>query len=161
MLDKRIAFIDTLMKLAEKDDRIILLVADVGFKHADRFKEKFPDRYFNFGVTEQSIVIIAAGMALSGLKPYVYSMRNFVLYRPYEMVRNGIVLHGANVKLVGVSGAGGYKFLGRSHNDAFEGEHIRTAETLGLRVRQPQDEKETTRVVCEEDADPTPCYIAL
>lgn len=161
MFDKRVAFIDTLMVLAERDRRIVLIVADVGFKHADRFKEKFPDRYLNLGVTEQSIVIIAAGMALAGMKPWVYSMSNFVLYRPYEMVRNGIVFHNANVKLIGVSGAGRYGFLGRSHNDAFDGEHIKTAETLGLRVRQPIEARDVSNVVLEENADPTPVYIPL
>ncbi len=114
--DSRRVFIDTLIELAEKDDKIVLIVPDVGFNYIEKFQERFPNRYFNFGVTEQSTVMIAVGLALSGLKPYVYSMINFVLFRPAEMVRNGIVCHKANVKLIGVRGSEKYKFLGFSHN---------------------------------------------
>lgn len=114
--DLRKTFIETLIELAKKDETIILLVPDVGFNFLEQFQRRFPDRFFNTGVTEQSTMIIAAGLALSGLKPYVYSMINFVLFRPYEMVRNAIGYHNANVKLFGVKGSEKYKFLGFSHN---------------------------------------------
>src|SRR3990167_3410963 len=114
--DKRREFIDTLIELAEKDDRVVLVVPDVGFLYIEEFQKRFPGRYFNFGVTEQSTIMIAVGLALSGFKPYVYSMINFVLFRPAEMVRNGIVCHRANVKLLGVKGSAAYSFLGFSHN---------------------------------------------
>lgn len=114
--DTRRTFIDELIKLARKDPKIVLIVPDVGFNYIEEFQREFPDRFFNFGVTEQSTVLIAAAMALDGLKPYVYSMINFVLFRPYEMVRNGIGYHQANVKLIGVKGSEKYKFLGFSHN---------------------------------------------
>src|SRR3990167_8842820 len=103
--DTRRIFIDTLIGLAEKDDTIVLIVPDVGFNYIEEFQKRFPDRYFNFGVTEEATMLIAAGMALSGLKPYVYTMINFIVFRPFEMVRNGIALHNANVKLLGVKGS--------------------------------------------------------
>ena len=131
--DTRRTFIDELIKLAEKDPAIVLIVPDVGFNYIDAFKERFPNRYFNLGVTEQSTVMIAVGMALSGLKPYVYSMINFVLFRPYEMVRNGVVHHKANVKLMGVKGSSSYKFLGFSHNMTDDDEDLSAANALGLR----------------------------
>ncbi len=161
MLDKRVVFIDKLMELAERDERIVLIVADVGFKHADRFKEKFPDRYFNLGVTEQSIVIIAAGMALSGLKPYVYSMINFVLYRPYEMVRNAIVQHQADVKLIGVSGSAAYKFLGFSHNNLHPEEDFEVCRNIGLRSFAPTTEEGVISATVSSYKDNKPAYIKL
>src|SRR3990167_7108761 len=114
--DSRRVFIDTLIELAEKDKDIILVTCDVGFNYVTKFQEKFPAQFFNFGVTEQSTIMICVGLALSGKKPWFYSMINFVLFRPYEMVRNGVVKHNANVKLIGVSGSEKYKFLGFSHN---------------------------------------------
>lgn len=161
MLDRRVAFINTLMALAEKDERIVLIVADVGFKHADRFKEKFPDRYLNLGVTEQSIVIIAAAMALSGLKPYVYSMINFVLYRPYEMVRNAVVQHKADVKLIGVSGSAAYKFLGFSHNNLHPEEDFEVCRNIGLRQYHPSTEEGTISATVDSYKSSEPCYIRL
>lgn len=131
-LDSRRIFIDTLIELAEKDDTIILIVPDVGFNYIEKFKEKFPNRFFNFGVTEQSTILIATALALSGFKPYVYSMINFVLFRPYEMVRNGIVGHKANVKLIGVKGSEKYKFLGFSHNMTRGNEDMAACSVLRL-----------------------------
>lgn len=116
MTDLRNKFIETLMDLAENDTEIILLVPDVGFNFLEKFQKRFPDRFINTGVTEQSTMIMAAGLALSGMKPYVYSMINFVIFRPYEMVRNAVCHHNANVKLFGVKGSEKYKFLGFSHN---------------------------------------------
>src|SRR3990167_11231260 len=130
--DSRRVFIDTLIELAEKDDKIVLIIPDVGFNYIEKFQERFPDRFFNFGVTEQSCILIAAAMALDGFKPYVYSMINFVLFRPYEMVRNGIVHHNANVKLIGVRGSEKYKFLGFSHNMTDDEEDVRTCNNLEL-----------------------------
>lgn len=145
--DNRRVFIDTLIELAEKDDKIVLIVPDVGFNYIEKFKEKFPDRFFNFGVTEQSVILIASAMALAGFKPYVYSMINFVLFRPYEMVRNGIVHHNANVKLLGVKGSSSYKFLGFSHNMTSEVEDVRTCENLGLPAYTPQNTDEVRKVI--------------
>ena len=122
--DSRRIFIDTLIELAEKDDKIILIVPDVGFNYIEEFQKKFPQRYFNLGVTEQSVILVAAAMALDGWKPYVYSMINFVAFRPFEMVRNGIAFHNANVKLIGVKGSEKYKFLGFSHNMSFYNEDV-------------------------------------
>src|SRR3990167_5792419 len=128
--DSRRILIDTFCELAEQDDKLVLIVPDVGFNYIEEFQKRFPNRFFNFGVTEQSTIMIAVGLALSGFKPYVYSMINFVLFRPYEMVRNGIVHHKANVKLIGVKGSEAYKFLGFSHNMNDDDEDKRTCENL-------------------------------
>ena len=165
--DNRRAFIDTLIELAEKDDKIILIVPDVGFNYIEKFKEKFPERYFNFGVTEQSTVMIAVGLSLSGFKPYVYSMINFVLFRPYEMVRNGIVHHKANVKLLGVKGSSAYKFLGFSHNMNDDEEDIQACNNLGLRCYIPEkgthgtSQDRVKHTVFNSYMDPSPAYIRL
>src|SRR3989344_3325732 len=110
--DTRRAFIDTLNELAEHDPNIIVIICDVGFNYLDDPKNKF--KVLNLGVTEQSSIIIASALALSGFKPYFYSMINFVTMRPYEMLRNAICYHNANVKLIGVKGSEKYKFLGFS-----------------------------------------------
>ena len=73
--DTRRTFIDTLIELAEKDDKVVLVLCDTGFNYVEDFKKRFPDRIFNFGITEQSTVMICVGLALSGFKPYFYSMR--------------------------------------------------------------------------------------
>ena len=159
--DTRRVFIDTLIELAEKDDKIVLIVPDVGFNYIEKFKEKFPDRFFNFGVTEQSVILIASAMALHGFKPYVYSMINFVLFRPYEMVRNGIVHHNANVKLLGVKGSSSYKFLGFSHNMIHEREDVEACEALQLDCYVPQDVDEVRKVIINTYENEKAAYVRL
>jgi transketolase len=128
----------------------------------DDFQKRFPDRFFNLGVTEQSTITIAAGMALSGLKPYVYSMINFVVFRPYEAVRNAVCLHNANVKIIGVKGSEKYKFLGFSHNLIAEDEEIKVLERLpnfkSFVVEKPEEVK---KVILETYNTNSPCYIRI
>lgn len=160
--DTRREFLETLIELAEKDDKIVLIIPDVGFNYIEEFQQKFPDRFFNFGVTEQSAMIIAAGLALSGYKPYIYSMINFVVFRPYEMVRNAVCMHNANVKIIGVKGSEKYKFLGFSHNLIAENEDIKALENLpNLKSFIIEDPKDVKKIILDTYNDDSPCYIRL
>ncbi len=158
--DLRKAFVDCLMTLANKDDKIVFIIPDVGFSFIEQFKEKYPDRFFNFGVTEQSTMIIAAGMALQGFKPYVYSMINFSVFRPFEMIRNAVVMHKANVKILGVSGSEKYKFLGFSHNMLFENEDTYHLKRY-MKTYSPKSSKAVWKAVTDSHASEKPTYIRL
>lgn len=116
MTNGRKAFLEKLTELAEKDPKVIFIVGDVGFSFIEEFKKKFPNQFLNTGVLEQSMMGIACGLARAGWKPYVYTMINFIVFRPFEQVRNDICYSNANVKLVGVEGSSAYRFLGYSHN---------------------------------------------
>ncbi|MFA5386564.1 MAG: hypothetical protein WC297_02800 [Candidatus Paceibacterota bacterium] len=158
--DTRRTFVETLNKLAENDPNIVVIIPDVGFNYLDDPKNKF--KVLNLGVTEQSTMIIAAGMALSGLKPYVYSMINFVTFRPYEAVRNAVCLHNANVKIIGVKGSEKYKFLGFSHNLIIENEEIKALENLpDFKCFIAEDIEEVKRVILETYKTNLPCYIRI
>jgi len=160
--DTRREFIDTIITLAEKDDKVVLIVPDVGFNYIEEFRKRFPDSFFNFGVTEQSTMTIAAGLALSGFKPYVYSMINFVAFRPYEAVRNAICLHNTNVKIIGVKGSEKYKFLGFSHNLIAEKEEIKVLEHLpNLKSFIAKTPEEVRRVIFDTYKINSPCYIRI
>ena len=159
--DSRRIFIDTLIELREKDDRIMLIVCDVGFNYCEKFAERFPESYKNFGVTEQSSVIIAAAMALAGFKPYFYSMINFVLFRPAEMVRNAVVKHNANVKLIGVKGSSAYRFLGFSHNLLHDKEDFNFCDNIGLQWYNPQDNQAVKEIILTGHQENKPAYIRL
>ena len=157
--DTRRAFIDTLNELAEHDPNIIVIICDVGFNYLDDPKNKF--KVLNLGVTEQSSIIIASALALSGFKPYFYSMINFVTMRPYEMLRNAICYHNANVKLIGVKGSEKYKFLGFSHNIS-QDEDIKILSHLpNFKIFVPKNPEEIKRIVLESYKIKGPAYIRL
>lgn len=158
--DNRREFIDTLVELAEKDPTIVLIVPDVGFLYIDKFAERFPDRYFNLGVTEEATMLIASGMALAGLKPYVYSMINFVAFRPFEMVRNGIACHNANVKILGVKGSTAYKFLGFSHNMLYNNEDTYILKKY-LKCYTPKNTSQVRKTIINSYKSEKPAYIRL
>ena len=158
--DTRRIFVETLNELAINDPSIILIVPDVGFNYLDDKVIKF--KVFNFGVTEQSAMIIASGLALSGFKPYIYSMINFVVFRPYEMVRNAVCMHNANVKIIGVKGSEKYKFLGFSHNLLYENEDIKVLENLpNFKTFVITDPKEVRETILNTYKNNSPCYIRI
>ena len=158
--DARRIFVETLNELAEHDPNIVVIICDVGFNYLDDPKNKF--KVLNLGVTEVSSIIIASALALSGFKPYIYSMINFVTFRPYEAVRNAVCLHKANVKIIGIKGSEGYKFLGFSHNLIAENEEIKVLEHLpNLKSFIVDNPEEVKKVILETYKMSSPCYIRI
>lgn len=101
-----------LAQWAEKDDKIIVLDGDLGRGMFDEFKAKFPGRYFNMGVCEQSMIGVAAGLALEGFTPFVYSITPFLLERPFEQIKIDVDHQKTNVKLIGFAD---YPGMGPTH----------------------------------------------
>ena len=86
-------FINRLVKEASKNKRIVLLVGDLGYNVVEPFKNKFPNRFYNVGISEQSMIGIASGLALNGYHVFVYSIANFPTFRCAEQIRNdGIII---------------------------------------------------------------------
>jgi transketolase len=112
----RAAFTRTLVELAERDPRIVLLTGDLGFMALEPFSERFPKRFFNVGVAEQNMVGLATGLAEAGFIPFVYSIVTFATLRPYEFIRNGPILHQFPVRIVGVGGGYEYGTAGPTHH---------------------------------------------
>ena len=74
-------------ELANKDKKIVLLVGDIGYGIFNDFRSKHPKRFFNLGICEQSLIGTASGMALEGLKPWVYTITPFLIERPFEQIK--------------------------------------------------------------------------
>lgn len=131
--------INTIIPYAKTDKRIVLLVCDMGFGVCDNFKKKFPKRIFNMGIMEQGTVGIAAGMAMSGFVPIVYSIVNFLVFRAIEQIRNDVVLQGLNVKFVATGVNDYFKFLGKSHCCGEDDKAI--MQLIEIPVYDPYDQK--------------------
>jgi len=108
-------FAKQLYELMKKDENIFLLVGDLGYGMLDKIKEEFPDRFFNPGAAEITMMSMAVGMALKGKIPVVYSITPFLLYRPFEVIRNYINHENIPVILVS-SGRDDEYQAGFSHN---------------------------------------------
>jgi transketolase len=87
--------------LAMRDESIVLVWCDVGGGLFKKFAADMPDRCVNVGICEQSAVSAAAGMAMAGLRPVVYSIAPFLLERAYEQIKLDVVQQNLGVLLVG------------------------------------------------------------
>lgn len=137
----RIAFMNTLLEMAKKDKRIMLLTGDLGFSVFEKFIEELPEQYINMGVSEQNMAGVAAGMAMEGIIPVIYSIIPFTTMRNFEQVRNDICYQNLNVKIVGVGAGFSYGPYGHTHHAL---EDIGILRTLAnLVILAPGDPLET------------------
>lgn len=101
-LPTRDGFGEGLMFLGEKDPRVMALCADLTEStRVEAFKKKFPERFVQMGVSEQSLAAIAAGMALAGKVPFIASYACFSPGRNWEQIRTTVALSETNVKIAG------------------------------------------------------------
>lgn len=155
----RSAFIRTLIELAARDERINLVVGDLGFGVVEPFAERFPDRYLNVGIAEQNMTGVAAGMALCGKVVFTYSIANFPTLRCLEQIRNDVCYHNADVKIVSVGGGLGYGALGITHHATEDLAVMRALpQMVVVAPADPIEAELATRAVVEH---PGPCYLRL
>lgn len=153
------AFFGALMRLAERDDRVFLLVGDLGFGVVEPFIQKFPGRFLNMGVAEQNMTGVAAGLALNGKIVFTYSIANFPILRCLEQLRNDVCYHKANVKIVSIGGGFSYGALGASHHAT---EDLAIARALPeMTVVAPGDPVEAEAATLAIGAHDGPCYLRL
>jgi transketolase len=97
------------------NDRIRVITADLGFGILDNIRNAYPDRFYNVGAAEQLMIGVGIGMAEEGLVPVCYSMSSFLLYRPFEFLRNYVNYENIPVKLLGSGRDRDYSHDGITH----------------------------------------------
>ncbi len=112
----RNAFADELTRIGNDDPRVVMLSGDIGNRLFDKFKDKHPSRFFNCGVAEANMMGVAAGMAMSGLRPVAYTITPFVTTRCLEQIRTDVCYHEAPVTIVAVGAGLAYSGLGPTHH---------------------------------------------
>ena len=156
----RKTFINRLCALSREDDRICLIIGDLGFSVVEPFAEEFPDRFLNVGVAEQNMIGMATGWSLAENKiVFVYSIANFPILRCLEQIRNDVCYHKANVKIVSVGGGLTYGSAGFSHH-ATEDLAIMRA-MPGIVVAVPADAYETDSITQLSVESNGPFFIRL
>lgn len=115
-VDMRDAFFDELYNLAKNDSQVILLTADMGAHSLIKFKQDLPKQYFNVGIAEQSMINIAAGLALGGKKVFVYTIIPFAVLRCYEQIKIDLCCMNLPVTIIGVGPGLSYGSDGPTHH---------------------------------------------
>jgi transketolase len=155
----RNTFITHLTKCAEENDKILLIVGDLGYSVIEEFEKKFPKRFYNAGISEQNMASMAAGLASEGFHVFLYSIANFPTFRCAEQLRNDVGYHNLPVTVVTVGGGLSYGNLGYSHH---------AIQDLGLMrlfpeftIASPGDPIETSMCMNYLLSNPGPSYLRL
>ncbi|MDD3312109.1 transketolase C-terminal domain-containing protein [Pseudodesulfovibrio sp.] len=155
----RNAFVRTLTALAREDERIVLLMGDIGNRMFDEFKSLFPTRFYNCGVAEANMTGLAAGLALSGFRPVTYTIAPFNSYRCFEQIRLDLCYQNVPVVVAGVGGGLSYAGLGATHHSC---EDIACLRSLpNMRVLCPGDAVEVGLLLEQAVREPGPSYLRL
>ena len=152
----RRTFGKVISELADRDEKIYVLVGDIGYQVFDEFREKHPDRFINIGICEQSMIGVSAGMALEGLKPWVYTITPFLIERPFEQIKLDIDQQNVNVKLVGFAD---YPHLGPTHTELNGKEMMKLFTNITSFF--PRDGEETREMTYQAYKKKSPTFISL
>lgn len=154
-------FAGALYEEMKKNKDIWVLTGDLGFGMWDKIRDAFPDRFVNCGASEQALMGIAIGLAQEGKIPFVYSITPFLLYRPYEWLRNYLQRERVAVKLVGSGRGKDYLQDGWTH---WCGEEYEEDAFKGLpRIIQfwPGEKENVPKMVKEMITNKKPSFISL
>ena len=152
-------FADELYKQMKDNPDIWVIVGDLGYKLWDEVRNDFPHRFINTGAAEVAMIDIAVGLALEGKIPFVYTATPFLLYRPFESIRNYLNHENIAVKLVGSGRDKDYLHDGWSHWAEEDGRVM--ALFPKIISYWPEEKKEIPTLVKEIVSNGRPCYINL
>lgn len=155
----RNSFINTMIECAENDNKVALLMAEVGFSVVEPFEKKFPDRFFNTGIAEQDLVLTAAGLALGGMKPVAYSMSAFLASRAFEMIKVSVCYQNLPVVLMSVGSGVSYGEMGSTHHSIEEEAIMKSLPNLT--VEFPSDGAELRDTLKYALSQEKPFYISF
>lgn len=155
----RSAFIKALIESARESSDLWLLTADLGYSFLEAFEREFPQRFVNVGVAEQNMMLVAAGLALTGKKVVVYSIINFATFRALEQIRNSICYHQLDVVIVGVGAGYFYGSQGYSHHCIEDLALMRAIPSL--QIYSPMDARHTEWITKQVLLEPGPTYLRL
>jgi len=112
----RDAFFSELRELYAADKRVVFVTGDLGYKLFEPLREIDPDRTINFGVRESAMVGFGAGLARTGMLPFLYSIVPFMTLRCLEQIKLDLCYNHSRVVLVGVGGGYSYGPNGPTHH---------------------------------------------
>jgi transketolase len=152
-------FVDLVTAEMKLNPNIWVLLGDVGYGVWDEARRLFPDRVLNMGAAEQSMMGVAVGLAAAGKIPVVYTITPFLLYRPFETVRNYLHHEQVPVKLVGSGRGRDYAKHGFSHWAEEDADVMKVLSNIN--PYWPNSEAEMEKIFAEFINQPCPAYLNL
>ncbi len=155
----RNAFAQEITELAGRDERVVMLMADIGNRLFDTFKAKYPTRFYNCGVAEANMIGMAAGLASAGFRPYCYTITPFATTRCLEQIRVDLCYHEMPVVVTGTGSGLSYASLGVTHHSC---EDIAMLRCLPhMKVLAPADSFEVRACLRATLSEKGPVYMRI
>ena len=155
----RDTFMQTLLLNAKANPEIIFVTGDLGFGVIEDFQKTLPDQFINAGVSEQAMLGMAAGIASTGKRVFVYSIGNFPTMRCLEQIRNDVCLMNNPVVIVSVGAGYSYGSQGYTHHALEDIAVMRALPNMNVYV--PSDSIEARNITEHLCKGKSPGYLRL
>jgi transketolase len=152
-------FAEICLDVVKRDDRAVVMVGDISHFLLRNVESYSPDRFYNIGICEQSMVGIASGMAMEGMKPIIHTIAPFLVERTYEQIKNDLGYQHTDVTIVTVGGTYDYSDLGCTHHCYGDIALMRTIPNL--EVYEPSTPKEFEQLFNQTWGNGNPKYFRL
>lgn len=151
-------FANTMETLGQYPDTVIL-IGDIGHHSLRPFAEKYPNRFYNLGIAEQSLIGVAAGLAMQGFRPYVHTIAPFCTERCFEQIKVDLCYQRVPITIVSVGGSFDYSKLGCTHHCYEDLSILRTLPNLEIYL--PGNGGELDSVLRLTHRSKNPVYIKI
>lgn len=155
----RATFINTLAEMSRQNERIMCVIGDTGYSVFEEYEKEFGNRFVNVGIAEQNFVSFGAGLAAMGMKPYIYNVVSFMVYRAFEQIELDVAYQENPVVIVGVGGGHAYGNAGPTHHAYFDIALMR--ELPNMTVVCPADPTEMRELMLQSETYNRPMYIRI
>lgn len=152
-------FKDTVSGLAETDDKVVVVLGDISVFQFRHFSAKHPERFFNMGICENSLISITAGMAAQGLHPFVHTIAPFLTDRCVEQIKLDMCYNEFGGNIVSTGASFDYAWDGATHHTHMDLAILRMLPTMG--VCQPGSPAELDALIQQRFDGPRPTYFRL
>lgn len=151
----RKAFVEIILDLFKQDKKLITFLGDIGiFGFRDAFKN-FPNRIYNIGILEQSMISVAAGLSIKGFHPVIHTIAPFMIERAYEQLKNDFGYQSLNGNFVSVGASYDYASLGPTHHCPSDISILGNIPNFEIVVPGHQDEFKKLFKVSYKNGNPT------
>ena len=124
----RETFTDTIHEVGTFDKKLCVIVSDISHFRLQKFAKENPDRYYNLGVCENSIVNLAAGISYAGFIPVIHTFASFMIDRSYEQLKLSFGYHKLGVNIVTIGSGVEYSYHGVTHHSYIDGLLVKSIE---------------------------------
>jgi transketolase len=152
-------FKNTVMDLATNDDNIVMILGDVSVYLFNDFKEKYPGRFYNMGICENTLISVGAGLSSQGFSPFVHTIAPFVTERSYEQVKLDMCYNQFGGNILSCGASFDYAWDGATHHSYTDLAILRLLP--GMEVIQPGSNKEIDALIRSQYNNGKPTYFRL